>query len=210
MTTLRQQNAAITLTTTAKAAGQAAGVTLAGLQTQLDEHLAEAGILLKQIIAIHPSSGGDATNYSARRDWFAISDVRRFDHADRAELAIDRDFLTMAKPVRLLRHVGGEGFEFVHDQMHAYLAARWFAQDSFSVAELEKMVAASTIWTQAPDARRTLWGFAAALLDNERLVALWARIEDNEDWDVLRRALKAEAERRALTLHKSCRPCENS
>jgi hypothetical protein len=65
MTTLRQQNAAITLTTTAKAAGQSAGVNLAGLQTQLDEHLAEAAILLKQIIAIHPSSGGDATNYSA-------------------------------------------------------------------------------------------------------------------------------------------------
>ena len=65
MTTLRQQNAAITLTSTAKAAGQAAGVTLAGLQTQLDEHLAEAATLLKQIIAIHPSSGGDATNYSA-------------------------------------------------------------------------------------------------------------------------------------------------
>jgi hypothetical protein len=65
MTTLRQQNTAITLTTTAKAAGQAAGVSLAVLQTQLDQHLAEAAILLKQIIAIHPSSGGDATNYAA-------------------------------------------------------------------------------------------------------------------------------------------------
>jgi hypothetical protein len=59
MTTLRQ------LTTTAKATGQAAGVSLAVLQTQLDEHLAEAAILLKQIIALHPSSGGDAANYSA-------------------------------------------------------------------------------------------------------------------------------------------------
>jgi hypothetical protein len=41
-------------------------------------------------------------------------------------------------------------------------------------------------------------GFAAALLDDERLIALWARVEDKEDWDALRRALKGEAERRGL------------
>ena len=102
------------------------------------------------------------------------------------------------KPVRLIRRVAGGGFEFVHDQMHAYLAARWLTQDGFGVTELEKMIETSTIWTQAPDARRTLWGFAAALLDDERLIALWARVEDKEDWDTLRRALKAEAERRRL------------
>lgn len=103
-----------------------------------------------------------------------------------------------SKPVKLLRRVGDETFEFVHDQMHAYLAACWFAQDGFSVSELEKMVASSTIWTQAPEARQTLWGFAAALLDDDRLALLWARVEDKEEWDGLRRALKTEAERRGL------------
>jgi hypothetical protein len=103
------------------------------------------------------------------------------------------------RSVRLVRRVGAGLFEFVHDQMHAYLAARWFAQVGFSAAELEKMVAGSTIWTHAPDARRTLWGFAVALLDNDHLTELWARIEDKEEWDVLRRALKAEAERRGLS-----------
>jgi hypothetical protein len=49
------------------------------------------------------------------------------------------------------------------------LAANWFAQDGLSVKELEKMVAGSTIWTQTPDARRTLWGFAAGLLDDSVL-----------------------------------------
>src|SRR5262249_14999059 len=63
------------------------------------------------------------------------------------------------RSVRIIRRVGAGVFEFVHDQMHAYLAARWFTQDGFSSAELEKMVAGSTIWTQSPDARRTLWGF---------------------------------------------------
>jgi hypothetical protein len=56
MTTLRATNAAITLTANAKAVGQAAGVNLASLQTQLGEHLAEAAILLKQIIAIQNSA----------------------------------------------------------------------------------------------------------------------------------------------------------
>lgn len=60
------------------------------------------------------------------------------------------------------------------------------------------MIASSTIWIQSPDARRVLWSFAAALLDNKRLVELWGRIEDKEEWDVLRRALKVEAERRGL------------
>jgi hypothetical protein len=102
------------------------------------------------------------------------------------------------RPVRLVRRVGDGAFEFVHDQMHAYLAARWFTQDAFGVSELEKMVAASTIWTQASEERRTLWGFAAALLDDKRLIALWARVEDKEEWDVLRRALQVEARRRGL------------
>jgi len=69
----------------------------------------------------------------------------------------------MKRPVRLIRGVGGGALEFVHDQMHAFLAARWFAQDGLSVPELERMVVGSTIWMQAPDARRTLWGFAAGL-----------------------------------------------
>ena len=102
------------------------------------------------------------------------------------------------KPVRLLRRAGGNAFEFVHDQMHFYMAARWLAQDGNSAAELEKMAASSMIWAQAPDARWTLWGFAAALLDDERLIALWRRIDDKEEYDSLRRALKAEAERRRV------------
>jgi hypothetical protein len=53
------------------------------------------------------------------------------------------------RSLRLVRRVGAGAFEFVHDQMHAYLAARWFAQPDRSIAELEKMVATSTIWTQS-------------------------------------------------------------
>ena len=102
------------------------------------------------------------------------------------------------KSIRLVRRVGG-AFEFVHDQMHAYLAARWFAQDGFSVQELEKMVGESKIWLHALPARHALWGFAAALLDDARLLTLWGRVEEREEWDALRRELKIEAEKRGLT-----------
>jgi hypothetical protein len=104
------------------------------------------------------------------------------------------------RPLRLVRRVGAGAYEFVHDQMHAYLAARWFAKDGIQTSELQTMVEGSTIWMQTPDARRTLWGFAAALLDDVRLVDLWERVEDKEERDILRRALKAEAERRGLAV----------
>jgi hypothetical protein len=106
-------------------------------------------------------------------------------------------------PVRLVRAVGSDSFEFVHDQMHVYLAARWFAQDGFRVTELQKMIDGSTIWTQAPEARRALWGFVAALLDDQRLIELWTLVKENEDWDTLRRALKTEAEQRGLPQPKA-------
>lgn len=101
------------------------------------------------------------------------------------------------RPVRLVRRVGS-AYEFVHDQMHAYLAAQWFTQEGLTVGELHAMVSASTIWSHAVTERRTLWGFVAALLDDERLLALWARVEDVEAWDALRRELKAEAASRGL------------
>jgi len=107
--------------------------------------------------------------------------------------AAERD----GKPVRLIRQVG-EAFEFVHDQMHSYLAARWFTQVGFTVAKLEKMVAESSIWGDTKSAREMLWTFAAALLDDDRLVALWVRVDDQEEWGILRIALKREAERRGL------------
>jgi hypothetical protein len=101
------------------------------------------------------------------------------------------------RPVRLVRRVG-DSYEFVHDQMHAFLAARWFAQVGFTIAELKKMVAGSTIWTDTRSAREILWTFAAALLDNERLIPLWELVDNEEEWNTLRLALKREAERRGL------------
>jgi hypothetical protein len=101
------------------------------------------------------------------------------------------------RSVRLI-HRAGSAFEFVHDQMHIFLAARWLTQSGRRAAEMERMITSSAISIHLPDTRQSLWEFVAALLDDERLTALWVLIEDNEDLDQLRRKLKQEAERRGL------------
>lgn len=129
-------------------------------------------------------------------------DIRRM----RPDVDLDGELLVLladapekyGRPVRLVRRVGAT-YEFVHDQMQAYLAARWFTQDGFNVGELVKMVSSSTIWTHPLSVRHVLWGFAAALLDDVRLVALLERVEAQEEWDALRRELHKEAERRGLS-----------
>jgi hypothetical protein len=53
------------LTASAKAASSAAGADLPTLMSQLLVHAGEKQILLKQILAFHPSPGGDAANWAA-------------------------------------------------------------------------------------------------------------------------------------------------
>jgi hypothetical protein len=56
---------AIGLTANAKAVGQTKGADLPQLVSTAKLHVIELQALLKQIIAFHPSSGGDASNYTA-------------------------------------------------------------------------------------------------------------------------------------------------
>ena len=65
MTTITADINAITLTANAKAASLAAGADLPTLMSQLQIHLGEKQRLLKQILAFHPSTGGDAANWAA-------------------------------------------------------------------------------------------------------------------------------------------------
>jgi hypothetical protein len=64
MTVLTDLNA-ISLTPTAKAAASTKGEDLSALVELAKTHTAELSALLKQIVAIHPSTGDDATNYAA-------------------------------------------------------------------------------------------------------------------------------------------------
>jgi hypothetical protein len=56
---------AISLTSTAKAAASAKGVDLPTIVALAKTHVIELAALLRSIVAVHPSTGGDASNYNA-------------------------------------------------------------------------------------------------------------------------------------------------
>ena len=56
---------AIALTTNAKNVVSAKGTDLNGLVQTAEQHIIELQAVLKQIIAVHPTGGGDASNYTA-------------------------------------------------------------------------------------------------------------------------------------------------
>jgi hypothetical protein len=63
--TVKTDVAAISPTANAKAVAASRGVDLSGLMTLLQTHAVEMQILIKEIIKIHPSGGGDAANLTA-------------------------------------------------------------------------------------------------------------------------------------------------
>jgi hypothetical protein len=64
MTVMTELNA-ISLTGTASAAAQARGVNLAGIVALAKTHVIELQRSLANVVAYHPSAGGDAANYAA-------------------------------------------------------------------------------------------------------------------------------------------------
>jgi len=65
VTTLTQDITSIILTPAAVAKAQAGGADLSALMTQLQLRVIEKQQLLKEIIRLHPSGGGDAANLTA-------------------------------------------------------------------------------------------------------------------------------------------------
>lgn len=64
MTVLTELNA-ISLTGTAAAAAQAKGVNLTALVANAKTHTIELQRALANVLAVHPNSGGNSTNYSS-------------------------------------------------------------------------------------------------------------------------------------------------
>ena len=101
------------------------------------------------------------------------------------------------RTVRLIRRVGAGAFEFVHDQCTPIWRLAGSPRTASPRPSLKRWwpVRRSGHSLTTPAAR---FGVRRRLLDSDRLIELWVRVEDKEEWDVLRRALKAEAERRGL------------
>jgi hypothetical protein len=65
MTTVKTDVAAITPTANAKAVAQAKGQDISSLMPLLQTQAIEMQILVKEIIKVHPTGGGDAANLTA-------------------------------------------------------------------------------------------------------------------------------------------------
>jgi hypothetical protein len=102
------------------------------------------------------------------------------------------------RSIRLIRAVL-PAYEFVHDQMNAYLAACWFAHRP-TIAVMRGLLSASKAWLEGLEAQRTLWGFVAAMLNRPQLEALWVFAGDDDRRAVLGRALAERAEREGWPL----------
>ncbi len=128
---------------------------------------------------------------------------RRFVKGDKVDFTLLETLASAtdkgAVSVRLIRRVSS-GFEFVHDLMHAYLAARWFSQPGLPLERQRAMLEASKVWDDRPQLQTSLWSFVADLLDNASLIGLLKLVEPIPAWDSLRRALKHVVEQRDLVL----------
>ncbi|MGH6835066.1 MAG: hypothetical protein ACREC9_05855 [Methylocella sp.] len=102
------------------------------------------------------------------------------------------------RSIRLIRGAP-PGYEFVHDQMNAYLAACWLV-DLPTGAIMREKLGETKAWQDGLEAQRTLWCFVAAMLDQSRLEALWIFAGDDDRRAVLGRALAERAEREGWPL----------
>jgi hypothetical protein len=116
------------------------------------------------------------------------------DLLERLETAQERS----SRSIRLIRRAP-PNYEFVHDQMNAYLAASWFVSrptNKIMYDLLEK----SNIWQDGLEAQRTLWGFVAVMLEQPLLEDLWVFAGNDERRAVLGRVLAEVAQQRGWPL----------
>jgi hypothetical protein len=103
--------------------------------------------------------------------------------------------------VRLVRPAG-TSYEFVHDQMNAYLAARWLIQELADISTVLEEIRNVEIWRESRETQESLWTFVSSLVDRDTLESLWLFSADEDRRVVLRRSLESRAaiEGWALTL----------
>lgn len=68
----------------------------------------------------------------------------------------------LAEGRRVLRQVGDREYEFRHDQMRAYLAARFLVESPASIEIMQRLLEGSPIWDRHRAEQEELWTFLAA------------------------------------------------
>ena len=102
------------------------------------------------------------------------------------------------RSIRLIR-ASAPYYEFVHDQMNAYLAACWIAGRA-TVGAMRIELEPTKIWQDGLEAQRILWSFVAVMLDHSQLEPLWIFAGDDDRRVILGRALAERAGHEGWTL----------
>ena len=89
---------------------------------------------------------------------------------------------------RVVRTLDGETFEFRHDQMRGYLAARWVVIHEVAPVRLFEKDAA--IWRLGRSEQEIVWGFVADLIEPERGIELWRWATRDPERAILQHALQ--------------------
>ncbi len=110
----------------------------------------------------------------------------------------------MNQGIRLVRQLEGE-FEFVHDQMNAYLAGRWLTKHDRSTEAMEEMLLSSKLWNNTKEAQRPFSEFVADMLEDDAVEWLWSGIRRDESWRSCDGLSRDVAEERGVELKTSKR-----
>jgi hypothetical protein len=106
---------------------------------------------------------------------------------------------------RILRRVEGTRYEFRHDQMRAYLAARWAARHETHPQRL--FAEETTIWRLSRRDQEEVWGFFARMIgaEPEKAILLWQWSIEDQERAVLQWSLQGELRKAGygptITLH---------
>ena len=106
---------------------------------------------------------------------------------------LDADLLDLLirEDQKVLRILDGQQFEFRHDQMRAYLAARWAAHHEAQPIKLFE--SKSAIWRISRKEQEEVWGFFAEMYASERpaeAATLWKWATTDPDRVILQHALQ--------------------
>jgi len=100
----------------------------------------------------------------------------------------------------VLSAVGGGTYEFRHDQMRAFLAARWVVSHSASIGGMLKWLDDDGIWALGRTDQEEMWNFLAQMVAGERGLEaaeeVWKFATDKVERALLQHALQREAQAR--------------
>ncbi|MFL7900678.1 hypothetical protein ACJ41P_06050 [Azospirillum argentinense] len=109
---------------------------------------------------------------------------------------------------KVVRILGGTLYEFRHDQMRDYLAARWAARHEQSQIKLFEQDKA--IWRLDRDEQAVVWGFFAQQIGPERGTEIWQWCHDDPERAILLHALDQRGRKDGWTLIRTQTPSETT